>query len=88
MSIVSTDDYHPFETVTLTRILDEHGESTDRVEVEGLRMNVEELQTHHIKPRRAQGANPYGHCCPIFSRPGSRSPPPCFPTDGYSWLEA
>jgi hypothetical protein len=38
MSIVSADDYHPFELVTLTRIYDGDGEPTPMVEIEGLRL--------------------------------------------------
>jgi hypothetical protein len=37
MSIISADDYHPFDIATLTRVRDENGEPTERVEIEGLR---------------------------------------------------
>jgi hypothetical protein len=37
MELLVPEDYHPFDTVTLTRVLDEHGESTNLVEIEGLR---------------------------------------------------
>jgi hypothetical protein len=37
MELLVSEDYDPFEAVTLTRILDEHGEPTDRVKIEGLR---------------------------------------------------
>jgi hypothetical protein len=35
--LLTAEDVHPFETVTLTRIRDHDGERTDRVEIEGLR---------------------------------------------------
>jgi hypothetical protein len=37
MELLTSDDYHRFETVTLTRRRDGHGEPTALVEIEGLR---------------------------------------------------
>jgi hypothetical protein len=37
MDLLSPADYYPFDSVSLTRVRDEHGEPTDRVEIEGLR---------------------------------------------------
>jgi hypothetical protein len=35
--LLTASDYHPFDSVTLTRVRDEHGEPTDRVEIEVVR---------------------------------------------------
>jgi hypothetical protein len=37
MDFLTQDDYYPFDTVRLTRVLDDAGEPTERVEIEGLR---------------------------------------------------
>jgi hypothetical protein len=37
MELLSAEDYHPFDSVTLTRVRDEDGEPTEFVEIEGLR---------------------------------------------------
>lgn len=37
MGLITPNDYHPFDPVTLPRIPDEYGDPTDGVEIEGLR---------------------------------------------------
>jgi hypothetical protein len=37
LELLSAAEYHPFESVTLTRVRDDYGEPTNRVEIEGLR---------------------------------------------------
>jgi hypothetical protein len=37
MDLLVQEDYHPFDSINLTRILDEEGAPTPMVEIEGLR---------------------------------------------------